>query len=161
HRMLYLEGKFFLADHNLNYTDKMAMASGVEVRVPLIDPDLVALAARLPISLKQRGATGKWIFRKAAEAWLPHDVIYRGKAGFGAPLRHWLRGPLRPVVDEVLSESALKKRGLFDPAGVQRLVARDRAGRVDAAYALFGLICVELWCRMFVDPPTPRLVSTG
>jgi asparagine synthase (glutamine-hydrolysing) len=159
HRMLYLEGKFFLADHNLNYTDKMAMASGVEVRVPLLDPDLVALAASLPVALKQRGATGKWIFRKAMEPWLPRDVIYRSKAGFGAPLRHWLRGPLRPVVDEVLSEAALRKRGLFDPAGVQRMIERDRAGRADAAYAIFGLVCVELWCRMFVDPQTPRLES--
>ena len=68
--MLFLEGKFFLADHNLNYTDKMAMSQGVEVRVPLLDTDLVALAARLPDKMKQRGATGKWIFKKAMEPYL-------------------------------------------------------------------------------------------
>jgi asparagine synthase (glutamine-hydrolysing) len=158
-RMLYLEGKFFLADHNLNYTDKMAMASGVEVRVPLIDPDLVALAARLPLSVKQKGATGKWVLREAMKPLLPRDVLHRGKAGFGAPLRHWLRGPLRPLVDEVLSESSLAKRGIFDARGVRRLVERDRVGAVDAAYAIFGLVCVELWCRMFVDPPAPRLLG--
>jgi asparagine synthase (glutamine-hydrolysing) len=160
-RMLYLEGRFFLADHNLNYTDKMAMASGVEVRVPLIDPELVALAARLPTSFKQRGATGKWIFRKAMEPLLPPEVVQRSKAGFGAPLRHWLRAPLRPLVDELLSERSLARRGLFDPAGVRRVVERDRAGRVDAAYAIFGLMCVELWCRMFVDPPVPTLGGVG
>src|SRR5262249_38045230 len=66
-RMLYLEGKFFLVDHNLNFTDKMGMAAGVEVRVPLLDPELIALAARLPIAFKQRGAIGKWIFKKAME----------------------------------------------------------------------------------------------
>jgi asparagine synthase (glutamine-hydrolysing) len=158
-RMLYLEGKFFLPDHNLNYTDKMAMASGVEVRVPLIDPDLVALAARLPLRFKQRGATGKWVLREAMKPLLPREVLRRGKAGFGAPLRHWLRGPLRPTVDEVLSEASLAKRGIFDPRGVRRLVERDRAGAVDAAYAIFGLVCVELWCRMFVDPPAPRLLG--
>ncbi len=157
--MLYLEGKFFLADHNLNYTDKVSMASGVEVRVPLLDPDLIALAARLDPGLKQRGALGKWILRKAMEPHLPHDVIYRGKAGFGAPLRHWLRGPLRELVDDVLSDASLTRRGLFDPAGVRALVARDRAGRVDGAYAIFGLVCIELWCRMFVDPPAPALVD--
>jgi asparagine synthase (glutamine-hydrolysing) len=160
HRMLYLEERFFLVDHNLNYTDKMSMASGVEVRVPLLDVDLVRLAARLPPRLKQRGATGKWIFRKAMEGILPPEVIWRAKAGFGAPLRHWLRGPLRPVVDEVLSEASLARRGLFDPLGVRRLVAHDRAGRVDGAYAVFSLVCVELWCRQFVDPPTPRLCGT-
>jgi len=156
HRMLLLEGRFFLTDHNLNYTDKMAMASGVEVRVPLIDPDLVALAARLPPALKQRGRTGKWIFKKAMEPLLPKDVIYRPKTGFGAPIRHWLRHELRPIVDDVLSEPSLGRRGLFDPLAVQELVARDRAGQVDAAYAIFGLVCIELWCRMFVDSPTPR-----
>jgi asparagine synthase (glutamine-hydrolysing) len=160
-RMLYLEGKFFLADHNLNYTDKMAMASGVEVRVPLIDPDLVTLAARLPVGFKQRGATGKWIFRKAMEGVLPPEVVHRSKAGFGAPLRHWLRAPLRPLVDELLSDRSLARRGLFDPAGVRRIVERDRAGRVDAAYAIFGLMCVELWCRMFVDPPVPTPSWSG
>jgi len=160
-RMLYLEGKFFLADHNLNYGDKMAMARGVEVRVPLLDPELVAFAARLPIGLKQRGSVGKWIFKKAMEPLLPRDVIYRRKAGFGAPLRHWLTGPLAPLVDDVLSDSSLRARGLFDPAGTRALVAAHRAGRVDAAYVVFSFVCVELWCRMFADPPTPSLAGAG
>jgi asparagine synthase (glutamine-hydrolysing) len=154
-RMLFLESKFFLVDHNLNYTDKVAMASGVEVRVPLLDPDLVALAARLPLGLKQRGSTGKWILRKAMEPILPPEVLWRDKAGFGAPLRHWVRGPLSSIVDEVLSESSLVRRGLFDPAGVRGMIAADRAGRLDAAYTIFGLVAIELWCRMFVDPPVP------
>ena len=73
-RMLYLDAKFFLTDHNLNYTDKMSMAHGVEARVPLLDPDLMAFAARLPTRFKQSGATGKWIFKKAMEGILPRDV---------------------------------------------------------------------------------------
>lgn len=156
-RLLALDGRFFLADHNLNYADKVSMAHGVEVRVPLLDPDLVALACRLPVSFKQRGSTGKWIFRKAMEPFLPRDVIYRKKAGFGAPLRGWLRGPLRMLTDDLLSDIAIEKRGLFDAAGVRRLVALDRAGRVDAAYTIFALICIELWCRMFVDKSAPAL----
>jgi len=89
--MLYVEGKCFLADHNLNYTDNMSMAHGVEVRVPLLDQDLVALAARLPDGMKQRGRIGTWVFKQAMEPYLPLDVIYRPKTGFGAPLRRWLR----------------------------------------------------------------------
>jgi asparagine synthase (glutamine-hydrolysing) len=156
-RMLYLEGKFFLTDHNLNYVDKVSMANGVEVRVPLLDPDLVALAARLPLDVKQRGRTGKWVLRKAMEPLLPREVIQRGKTGFGAPLRHWLRRELRPIVDDVLSERSLRPRGLFDPEGVRRLVELDRSRAVDATYPLFSMICIELWCRMFVDSPSPRL----
>jgi asparagine synthase (glutamine-hydrolysing) len=154
-RMLYLESRFFLADHNLNYTDKMAMARGVEVRVPLLDPELVAFAGRLPLWLKQRGATGKWIFKRAMEPLLPHDVIHRRKTGFGAPLRHWLSGPLAPLVDDVLSEASLRRRGVFDPAGVRALAQADRAGRIDGAYTLLAVLCIELWCRMFVDGAAP------
>jgi asparagine synthase (glutamine-hydrolysing) len=94
-RMLALEQRFFLADHNLLFTDKMSMAVGVEVRVPFLDNDLVRLANALPPGLKQRGAEGKWVLKKAMEPYLPHDVIYRPKAGFGGSLRHWLRNELR------------------------------------------------------------------
>jgi asparagine synthase (glutamine-hydrolysing) len=154
-RMLYLEIKFFLTDHNLNYVDKVSMASGVEVRVPMLDPELMALAAKLPLHLKQRGRHGKWILRKAMEPYLPRDVIWRTKAGFGAPLRHWLRSELRPIVDDVLSERSLRERGLFDPKGVAELVEADRERKVDAAYSIFAMICIELWCRMFVDRARP------
>jgi asparagine synthase (glutamine-hydrolysing) len=154
-RMLYLEGKFFLTDHNLNYVDKVSMANGVEVRVPLLDPDLVALAAQLPLHYKQRGRTGKWVLRRAMEPYLPRDVLYRGKTGFGAPLRHWLRHDLRHVVDELLSPASLASRGLFDAAGVQRMVELDRRRKYDATYTIFSMMCIELWCRMFVDQPKP------
>ena len=150
-KMLYLEAKHFLCDHNLNYTDKMGMAAGVEVRVPLLDPDLVALAARLPVKYKQRGRAGKWIFKKAMEPYLPREVIYRPKTGFGAPLRYWMKHQLRPVIEDLLSESSLKNRGVFDPSGVQNLIALDRQGKVDAAYTIFSLLCIELWCRIFLD----------
>lgn len=150
-RMLALEQRFFLADHNLLYTDKMSMAAGVEVRVPFLDNDLVKLVNSLPPGLKQRGAEGKWVLKKAMEPYLPHDVIYRPKTGFGAPLRHWLRHELKELVDDVLSAETLSRRGLFDPNAVAKLVADDRAGRVDAAYTILGLVCIEIWCRKFTD----------
>jgi asparagine synthase (glutamine-hydrolysing) len=155
-RMLYLEGRFFLADHNLNYTDKMAMAHGIEVRVPLLDPDLVALAARFPDVLKQHGSTGKWIFKKAMEGRLPNDVIYRPKTGFGAPLRRWLRHELRSMVEDLLAKKSLQRRGIFDAEAVTRLLEDDRAGRIDASYTIFSLMCTELWCRTFLDNSPSR-----
>ncbi len=150
-RMLYLETKHFLADHNLNYTDRAGMAAGVVVRVPLLDLDLVAFATRVPTRLKQKGRTGKALFKTAMEPYLPRDVIYRPKSGFGAPLRRWLRRELRPMVDDTLEAGSLVRRGIFDPAAVRRLLELDRAGRVDGAYTIFALMSFELWCRRFVD----------
>jgi asparagine synthase (glutamine-hydrolysing) len=150
-RMLYLETRHFLADHNLNYTDRAGMASGVEIRVPLLDVDLVRFASQIPTSLKQRGRVGKAIFKQAMEPILPHDVIYRPKVGFGAPLRRWLRHELRARVDETLGEEAVRRRGFFDPKAVTRLVELDRSGRIAAGYTIFALMCFELWCRHFVD----------
>jgi len=150
-RMLYLEGKHFLADHNLNYTDKASMAMGVEVRVPLLDPDLVKFAARIPSSMKQKGRMGKAIFKKAMEPYLPKEIIYRPKSGFGAPLRRWLRLELKDMVADVLSTKSLQNRQLFDPAAVRRLIERDRKGFIDGTYTIFALVCIELWCRIFLD----------
>jgi asparagine synthase (glutamine-hydrolysing) len=154
-RMLYLECRHFLADHNLAYTDKMGMAAGVEVRVPLLDPDLVRLAFSLPSCLKQRGAEGKWVLKRAMELLLPRDLIYRRKTGFGVPLRAWLRGPLAGLLADTLSTESLRRRGLFDPIGVRRLIELDRGGRIDGAYSIFALLCVELWCRTFLDGEVP------
>jgi asparagine synthase (glutamine-hydrolysing) len=150
-RMLLLEQRYFLADHNLNYTDKMSMAAGVEARVPFLDPDVVALAARIPDCFRQHGAESKWVLRKAMEGILPNDVLHRPKMGFGVPLRVWLRGPLKTMQQDLLSTGRLRKRGLFDPAAVSRLVSDNETGRADYAYSVLSLMCVELWCQGFID----------
>lgn len=154
-RMLYLEQKYFLVDHNFNYTDKTSMASAVEVRVPFLDPDLVALANSLPTQWKYHGREGKWILKEALRGLLPDSVLYRSKTGFGAPLRAWLRGPLQPFVEEMLSDTSIARRGLFDYQAVRQLIDADRAGRIDAAYTIFSLISIEIWARQFVDPVVP------
>ncbi len=157
-RMLALEQRFFLTDHNLIYTDKMSMAAGVEVRVPFLDLDLVDFAAHIPTKYKQRGSEGKWILKKAMEDYLPHKVIYRPKTGFGAPLRHWLNGDLRDWLADLLSKDRLLSRGLFDPDCVHSLIAANASGRVDASYTLLSLACIEIWCKFFIDKePEPVL----
>jgi len=159
HQMLALEQRFFLADHNLLYTDKMSMAAGVEVRVPFLDNDLVRLANALPVNVKQRGRHGKWVLKKAIERHLPYEIVHRPKAGFGAPLRRWLQHDLRELVDDTLSMASVRHRGLFDPVAVDTLIADDRAGRVDAAYTILGLMCIEIWCRNFLDSAPRRFTS--
>ncbi len=150
-RMLALEQRFFLSDHNLPYTDKMSMAVGVEVRVPLLDLELVEFAARIPTAVKQKGGVGKWVFKKAMEPYLPHDVIYRPKSGFGAPLRTWMRHELRPLIGDLLGADSLRRRGLFEPKAVASLIDANQSGRIDASYTLLSLLSVEIWCRRFID----------
>jgi asparagine synthase (glutamine-hydrolysing) len=152
-RMLALEQRFFLADHNLIYTDKMSMAAGIEVRVPLLDDEIVNLAGKIPWRYKQRGRTGKWIFKRAMEPLLPHDVIYRPKTGFGAPLRRWMCNDLKPLVRDILSRDRIVSRGLFDPSAINRLIEENEAGRVDGSYAILACLGIELWCSRFFDTP--------
>jgi asparagine synthase (glutamine-hydrolysing) len=153
-RMLFLEARHFLADHNLNYTDRAGMAVGVEVRVPLLDIDLVNFAARVPASMKQKGRRGKVLFKDAMRSHLPAGVIDRPKTGFGAPLRRWLRHELREMVGDILAPDAVRRRGFFDPDAVSRLIAMDRQGRIDGSYLIFALLSFELWMRAFLDKPS-------
>jgi len=153
-KMLYLEAKHFLADHNLNYTDKMSMAAGVEVRVPLLDIELIDFVTQLPIDMKQRGRIGKWLFKKNMEAYLPKQVIYRPKTGFGAPLRHWVKHELNELIQETLSKHSIDKRGIFNANTVSKLIALNKQNKIDATYTIFSLLCIELWCRMFCDKVT-------
>ena len=149
-QMLYLDTRFFLADHNLHYTDKMSMASGVEVRSPLLDLDLVKFCASLPVEFKQKKGVGKYIFKKSMETYLPKSLIYRPKTGFGMPLRHWLKHDLRPLFEETLSKQSLRKNDLFDACGVQNLFKKTMQGQVDGTYTLFAILCVEMWSKQFL-----------
>jgi asparagine synthase (glutamine-hydrolysing) len=150
-RLLYLDAKTFLPCLNLTYTDKMSMAASVEVRVPLLDDELVALAARIPSRLKLKGWRRKYIFKRSQEGRLPRDIIWRRKAGFGAPIRAWLDGDLGPLVGDLLSEETLRRRGLVDPAAVMRLRADNAAGRADYSLQIYALLSLELWSQTFLD----------
>ena len=125
-RMLALEQQFFLADHNLLYTDRMSMAAGVEVRVPFLDNELVEFVYNIPDKFKQKGLNGKWVLKKALEGQLPKDVIYRPKTGFGAPLRQWMRHELREFLGDTLSIERLRNRGLFAAFDLQSADIRNK-----------------------------------
>lgn len=152
-QMLHLDRSFFLVDHNLNYTDKMAMACGVEVRVPFLDPDLVAFTERLPDVLKQRGNEGKYALREAMRGVVPDEILDRPKTGFGFPLREMMHGPYGRRLEELAASGRLDATGVFDGKGVLALLEADRRGEIDAAYPLLGVLCVESWIRQFVDEP--------
>ena len=153
-KMLLLEQRFFLADHNLTYTDKMSMAEGVEARVPFLDLDLVNHAANTPLHLKHRKGQAKWILKKAMEPYLPREIIYRPKTGFGAPLRRWMKNELSELKHDILSAESVKRRNIFDSQAVERLIASDNAGKIDASYLIFSIMCIEIWCEKFLSQRT-------
>lgn len=148
-RALAIELGHYLPDHNLNYTDKMSMAEGIEVRVPLLDLDLVALAGRLPVAFKQRGRTSKYILKRAMEGILPHDVIYRPKTGFGVPIRSWIKGIYAEQIDAQLSPERLSAAGIFDPTAVRRLIETNRRGDMDLSYVVLSILCIQTWFDQF------------
>lgn len=147
--MLSLEQRFFLADHNLIYTDKMSMATGVEIRVPFLDDDLADFAATLPKQVRQKDGTGKWVLKKMLEAYLPSHIVHRPKTGFGVPLRRWMTGELSELVGDHLSESQINKHGVFDARAVQRLEQLNKSGKMDASYTLFSILCFQIWLERY------------
>jgi len=154
-QMLYLDMKQFMPSLNLAYNDKMSMASSVEVRVPFLDKDLAEFSAqKVSPRLKLKGLlkpVTKYIFRKAMGGLLPREVLGQPKAGFAAPLDYWLAGELKPMCDDLLSEARLKRRGLFQPAEVRRLLEEHRSGRHDWAMQIWQLLTLELWMQVFID----------
>ena len=150
-QMLYVDLKTFLPCLNLITTDKTSMAANLEVRVPFLNQEMLALTARMPPDLKLRGLKRKYILKRAAEKLLPREVVWRKKAGFGAPIRSWLHGPLRPMVEDLLSEETITRRGLFRADEVRRIVNTNLSGREDYNLQVFQLLNLELWQRAFID----------
>ncbi len=154
-QMLYLDTKIFMVSLNLNYNDKMSMASSVEVRVPFLDRELAEFAAwNIPPNLKLKGffrPTTKHIFRQAMRDVLPAEVLRQPKAGFAAPVDYWLAHELREMVDDLLSDSNIRKRGLFRPEAVRRFVDEQRSGAQDWSMQIWQFLTLEHWMRIFLD----------
>jgi asparagine synthase (glutamine-hydrolysing) len=154
-QMLYLDTKIFMVSLNLNYNDKMSMASSVEVRLPFLDRELAEFAAwNISPNLKLKGwlqPTTKHIFRRAMEDVLPAEVLRQPKAGFAAPVDYWLANDLREMVDDLLSETSIRERGLLRPEVVRRFVDEHRSGSADWSMQIWQFLALENWMRVFLD----------
>ena len=148
-KLLYWDMKYFLTDHNLNYTDKMSMAHGIEVRVPFLDTELVAFSTTIPPELKLKGTETKYLLKKVAERYLPKDVIYRPKSGFGAPVREWILNNLKDRIATDLSKENLLP--LFNHKKVWQLIEDNRTGKIDASYSIWALLAIHSWHKQFVQ----------
>jgi asparagine synthase (glutamine-hydrolysing) len=149
--MMNLDLMTFLPNLNLMYTDKMSSGVAVEVRVPFLDHLLIEEASRIPGSLKIRNGKRKYILKKLAERYLPSQIVWRKKAGFGAPIGAWLKGGLREMMLDLLSEATVKRRGYFNPGFVRRLVDDHLSRREYNANQVWQLMTLELWHQIFID----------
>jgi asparagine synthase (glutamine-hydrolysing) len=153
-RLIYHHCKLYLAGQTLVKMDRGTMAYGVEARAPFLDPDLVELACAMPPAMKVKGWTTKYALKRAVASRLPREILTRRKQGFGVPVAQWLRGPLRPVLEERLDAARLARVGLLDPRGVAALVAEHVAGARDHRKVLWSLLVFELWREAYLPGAT-------
>jgi len=144
-KMTYLELKQRLAELLLMRVDKMTMATSVEARVPFLDHEVVEFAMALPPEMKVRNGTGKYLLKKAVSELLPHDIVYRRKQGFGAPVAEWFKGALGHRAQREIRESSLAERGLLDYDELDRMWDAHRAGPVNWAFHLWNIYNVSVW----------------
>ena len=135
----------YLCDDILVKVDRAAMAASLETRVPLLDHQLVALAWRLPPSLRRRGGVAKWPLRQLLHRHVPAALVERPKMGFGVPIDSWLRGPLRDWAEALLDPALLRRQGLLRPEPIQRLWQDHITGRADRHYYLWDVLMVQAW----------------
>jgi len=158
-RMLAVDAQTQLPDDLLLLTDKMSMAVSLECRVPLLDHELVELAARIPEQIKIRNGRLKHVLKRALQPTLPANILHRKKRGFGTPMGAWLKGDLAPLVAELLSAETVRARGLFRHAEIAKLIAAHAANRVDGTDRLLALLNLEIWSRIYLDQRTPADVA--
>jgi asparagine synthase (glutamine-hydrolysing) len=150
-RLLAVDAETQLPDDLLALTDRMTMATSLECRVPLLDHELVELAAAVPAEVKTKGGELKHLMKRALADLLPPEILNRRKRGFGTPMGAWLKRDLAPMLRGVLSHRSIAARGLLQPAAVQRLIADHAANRVDGTDRLMALLNLEIWCRVYLD----------
>uniref|UniRef100_I2PYJ9 asparagine synthase (glutamine-hydrolyzing) n=1 Tax=Desulfovibrio sp. U5L TaxID=596152 RepID=I2PYJ9_9BACT len=148
-RGLFADSSIYLPGDLLVKADRMAMAHGLEGRSPFLDVELAAFAARLPVRCKLRGATGKYLLRRAFAHLLPPRIADQPKRGFGLPLAGWFRGPLRAFARDLLAGGRLA-RDIARPEAVEALLAAHETGRADHGKRLFALVMLELWLRRYL-----------
>lgn len=154
-RLLEVDLATQMPDDLLMLTDKMSMATSLECRVPLLDQQLVATAARIPAHLRIHGRNLKHVLKHALADVLPKEILYRPKRGFGAPMGAWLKRELAPLLRAVLSRETVERRGLLNWAPIAETIAEHDSSRADRTDHLISLLNLELWCRLYLDGVSP------
>jgi len=144
-QVLWLDLVGYLPDDILTKLDRAAMAVSLETRVPFLDRQVLDVAWRLPLASKLHGGVTKRVLRTVLHRHVPAALVDRPKMGFGVPIGSWLRGPLRPWAEELLSSRRLENDGILDAEPVRRAWAAHLSGRRDLGYALWDVLMLQSW----------------
>lgn len=147
----YFYQRMYLPGHILAKVDAASMTHSLEARAPFLDTELAEFANALPSRMKLRGMTRKYVLRRMLRGKLSDSILRRGKKGFGIPLAAWLKGPLAPMLDDLLHPDRLAAEGLFNAGEVTRLRAEHDAGHADNRKQLWTLVCFQAWRERFLD----------
>ena len=142
---MLLDYRSYLRDNLLVKVDRATMLSSVEARAPYLDRFLTAYALSLPRDLRVKGLTTKWVLKKAAEKWVPRDVIYRRKRGLSVPVASWINRGLRAEADRLLDPERLRAQGFVDAPHVAKLLEEHRGGRANHAKPLWAVMMLGYW----------------
>lgn len=149
-KQLALEQRFFLNDHNLLYTDRMSMANNIEVRVPFLDHELVNFTNSIDQNFKIKNFNMKHILKEVMLNKLPSYIINRKKTGFGLPIRKWIKKELRPIIEDFLSEKAIKEQRIFNYKQIKFILRENQLEHKDYSYLIFNLLFFQIWYRNFI-----------
>lgn len=144
-RLMYADALEYLPDDILVKVDRAAMSASLETRVPLLDHRVVTFAWQLPIGIKYRNGIGKWPLKQILYKYVPKQIVDRPKMGFGVPMEHWLRGPLRNWAESLLSKDRLRSEGFFDPVPIRKQWEQHLTGRYNQHYGLWTLLMFQAW----------------
>ncbi len=144
-RMMALDGLGYLADDIMVKVDRASMSVSLETRAPFLDCRVMEFAWSLPISMKVRSGTGKWLLRRLLERYLPRDLIERPKMGFAIPLDQWLRGPLRDWAEALLAEDRLHREGFLSPPLIRKAWTQHLDGRAANGHRLWSVLMFQAW----------------
>jgi asparagine synthase (glutamine-hydrolysing) len=151
-KMQYTDIKTYLTADVLTKVDRMSMACSLEVRCPLLDQVFVELATQLPLKMRIRNGTRKYLLRRLAEKLgVPRETLYRRKQGFALPLMHWMRDELKLEVTNLLLEPRTTNRGFFNKSIIERTLKEHQQNTRDHSVLLWQLLAFELWHRNYLE----------